>query len=58
MDINFEWFIDKAKEPSTINGAFILAGLAGVNISPEMQTPIISAVSGLAALYNIIRKEK
>jgi hypothetical protein len=56
MDIN--WFINKAQEPSTINGVFLLAGLAGVNISPELQTPIISILGGAAAIYNIIRKEK
>lgn len=56
MDIN--WFISKAQQPSTINGIFMLAGLAGVNINPELQTPIISILGGAAAIYNIVRKER
>lgn len=52
-----EWFLDRAKEPSTINGIFVLAGLAGINVSPELQAPIVSVIGGVAALYNIIRKE-
>lgn len=52
-----DWIIERAKEPSTINGLFMLAGLAGVSISPELQTPIISVLGGLAAIYNVVRKE-
>lgn len=52
-----DWFINKAKEPSTINGILVLAGLAGINVSPDLQGPIVSIIGGAAALYNIIRKE-
>lgn len=53
-----DWFINKVKEPSTINGIFMVAGLAGIGISPELQDPIISILGGAAAIYNIVRKEK
>ena len=45
-------FIDKLKEPSTIKGLVVLAGLAGVVIEPSMQEQIIL---GVTAVYGLIQ---
>lgn len=52
-----DWFFDRIKEPSTINAVIGIAGLVGVNVSPELQEPIVYALGGAACIYNFIRKE-
>ena len=51
-----DFIIKKITEPGTINGVFLLAGLAGVSVSPDLQTPIVSVLGSIAAIYNIVRK--
>lgn len=53
-----DWFFDKAKEPSTINGLFVLAGIAGLQIDPQTQHTALTVLGVAASIYNIVRKEK
>lgn len=52
-----DWFIERAKEPSTLRGIIMLAGVAGVNVAPDLSTSIITTVGAIAGLIEIIRRE-
>lgn len=51
------WIINRLKEPSTIRGIIVLAGLFGYSVNQDMSEPIATVVAGLLALVEIIRKE-
>lgn len=52
------WILDRAKEPSTWRAIFVLAGLAGYTLSPELQEQIVLAVGACLGVVELIRKEK
>ena len=45
------------KQPSTWRGVFILAGLLGFKLQPELQDAITTAVIAALALVEVIRNE-
>lgn len=45
------------KQPSTWRGIFLLIGLFGFHLRPELQEAIINAVVGVLALIEVIRNE-
>lgn len=49
--------LNKLKEPSTLKGLAMLAGLVGYQIAPELLNTIIAAVGAVIALIEVIRKE-
>ncbi len=48
--------IEKFKEALTWRGIFVLLGVFGCNIAPEIQTQIITAVGVIYSAINIFRK--
>lgn len=48
----------RLKEPSTYRGLALLAGVVGVNVSPEFSGAIATAVASFVALIEIFRKEQ
>jgi len=50
--------ISKLKEPSTYRGLTILAGTAGVVISPNLALAIGAAVAAIIGVIEVIRSEK
>lgn len=53
-----DWFIERAKEPSTLRGVLALAGVLGVNVAPELSSSIIGTLVSVAGLIEVIRKER
>jgi hypothetical protein len=50
----WEKFVSKLQDPSTIKGLVVLAALMGINIEPELQNQIMvsaAAVSGLIQIF-------
>lgn len=50
--------LDRLKEPSTYRGLVVLAGTAGVILSPELATAIGATVAAIIGLIEVIRSEK
>ena len=50
--------LDRLKEASTWRGIFLLAGIFGIQINPELQMEIIKGIGVVYALINVFRKEK
>ena len=48
----WEKFVSKLQEPSTIKGLVVLAALMGINIEPELQNQIMVSA---AAVYGLIQ---
>jgi hypothetical protein len=48
----------KLKEPSTIRGLAIVAGVAGLSLEPAKWDAIGAAVAAVIGLIEIFRKEK
>jgi len=51
-----QYFIDRAKEPSTWRGLALFAGAVGLHISPEALTTIGSAVAAVISMIEVLRK--
>jgi len=51
------WFLRQAKQPSTWKGLFVLAGLLGYSLDPELQNQLIISVTALIAAIEIFRNE-
>jgi hypothetical protein len=51
------WVLERLKEPSTIRGLFVLAGVLGWQVAPDQQQAILAAVLSLIAAYEVFRKE-
>ena len=47
---------NRLKEASTWRGLFVLAGVFGLKIAPELQNEIITAVGVIYSFINIFRK--
>lgn len=43
----------RLKEPSTVRGLFMLSGVIGFSISPELQEQIIIACAGMVGIIGI-----
>ena len=52
------WLLRRCKEPSTWRGIFVLAGLFGYSLDPELQNQLIISVTALIAAIEIFRAEK
>lgn len=52
-----QYFIDRAKEPSTWRGLALFAGAVGLHISPDALLTIGTAVSAIISVIEIFRKE-
>lgn len=52
-----DWLIKRGAEPSTWRGIVALAGLLGINLSPEDAAIIANIAITVIAVINIIRKE-
>jgi len=50
--------LDKLKEPSTYRGLAVLAGTAGIVLSPNLTVAIGAAVAAVIGLIEVIRSEK
>jgi hypothetical protein len=50
--------LDRLKEPSTYRGLVVLAGTAGVALSPDLAAAIGVAVAAVIGLIEVIRSEK
>jgi hypothetical protein len=50
--------VERLKEPSTWRGLAVLAGVLGVNISPEQSTAIMTVVGLIYGVIQTFRKEK
>jgi len=50
--------LDRLKEPSTYRGLAVLAGAAGIVVSPDLTAAIGTAVAAVLGLIEIIRAEK
>lgn len=46
------------KQPSTIKGVMVLAGLVGINLSAELWQEIGTALVAAVGLYEAIRNER
>ena len=51
------WLLRQAKQPSTWKGIFVLAGLLGYSVDPELQTQIIAFVLAGFGIVDILRNE-
>jgi len=52
------WIINRLREPSTLRGLIVLAGIIGYQVSPELQDALLVAVPALIAVIEVVRKEK
>ena len=50
--------LDRLKEPSTYRGLAVLAGTAGIILSPELAAAIGATVAAIIGLIEVIRSEK
>ena len=50
--------LDRLKEPSTYRGLAVLAGTAGIVLSPGLTTAIGVAVAAIIGLIEVVRSEK
>jgi len=50
--------LDKLKEPSTYRGLAVLAGTAGIVLSPAFAVAIGATVAAIIGLIEVIRSEK
>lgn len=53
-----QYILDRAKEPSTWRGAFLLLTAFGVHVSPEMTDAIVTVGLGLAGLVGVAAPDK
>lgn len=53
-----QWIKDRLKEPSTLQGATGLAGVAGYALNPELLELIISTVVSIISIIQIAKNEK
>jgi hypothetical protein len=53
-----EWILARLREPSTWKGLALLAGVAGVNVSPELLPQIGTAVGAAIGAVDLIRQER
>ena len=51
------WILRQLKQPSTLKGLFVIAGIIGYNIDPSLQEQIIIAVTAIIAVIEIFRNE-
>lgn len=56
MSLNY--ILDRLAESSTWRGIALLATAAGVQLSPEQSTAIITAGLGIVGAINVFRKER
>ena len=54
----FNWFKQRAKEPSTYQGLTALLGVIGFTLTPELWEAITSTVVGIISLIQVIKKER
>ena len=52
-----QWISQRLREPSTWKGLAVLAGVAGVNINPDLVVQIGSAVAMVIGSIEVGRKE-
>lgn len=52
-----KWLCNRLKERSTWAGIFVLLGLVGVKLAPEVQELIIEILTAAAALVAILTKD-
>lgn len=52
------YLLSRIAEPSTWRGLFLLATVAGINISPEQQQAILTAGLGLVGLVGAFMPDK
>jgi hypothetical protein len=50
--------LDRLKEPSTYRGLAVIAGAAGIVLSPGLVVAIGAAVAAVLGLIEVIRSEK
>lgn len=53
-----DYFLARAKEPSTWRGAILFLTALGVPLAPELQTAVVSAGLGIAGLIGVITADK
>jgi len=53
-----DWIAARASEPSTWRGLAMLAGVAGLAVSPDQWQAISAAVTAVIAAIEVFRKEK
>ena len=51
------WLLRQAKQPSTWKGIFVLLGLLGYSLDPELQNQLIISVTALISAIEIFRNE-
>jgi hypothetical protein len=51
------WILRQLKQPSTWKGIFLVAGVIGYGIKPELQEQIIIAVTAIIGIIEIYRNE-
>jgi hypothetical protein len=53
-----DYFLARAKEPSTWRGAILFLTAIGVPLAPQLQEAIISAGLGIAGLIGVVTADK
>lgn len=53
-----EWIAARLKEPTTYGGIASILALIGVQISPEMQSEIITICMGVGGVLMVLMREK
>ena len=56
--MSMKTILDRLKEPSTYRGLAVIAGTAGIILSPELATAIGAAVAAVIGLIEVVRSEK
>lgn len=52
-----KYVIERIKEPSTWAGISVLAASFGINIAPELWTPTVQALTGIAGVAAVLMRE-
>ena len=56
--MSMKTILDRLKEPSTYRGLAVIAGAAGIVLSPGLVVAIGAAVAAVLGMIEVIRSEK
>lgn len=51
------WLIRRLREPSSWRAIFLLVGMAGYTVAPELQEQIVLAVGACLGVVEFVRRE-
>ena len=53
-----DYFIERAKEPSTWRGLFLILGAIGVPVAPDLANEIMATAMSAAGLVGVLTADK